>query len=229
MATDVHKPISTNYTPNPTSPATTPPSTDHQRNNNQTIPTTTTNNQAVIIPPGFSAPNQDDFQNMTEEQHDEKCYNDFDNIDDDDKVIEILHDMFNYDGEFTTITTTEDKEANDLKPGLTPNPTPQPTNDPQLITKNQVMPMIIEDESNHDEFTTSNDYYDNIDHEILRNTIDDDDYQAISILPGMFDIDTTIETVLATSATTVTSDSPIKTQTMKRIRIGINWRIKEWS
>ena len=37
------------------------------------------------------------------------------------------------------------------------------------ITKNQVMPMIIEDKSNHDEFTVSNKYYDSIDNEILQN------------------------------------------------------------
>ena len=105
----------------------------------------------------------------------------------------------------TTITTMEDK--------LCTATTPNPMNDPKPITENQVTPMIIEDKFNHDKFTTSNDYYDNIDHEILRSTIDDDDYQAVPILPGMFDVDTTIETVLAISATTMTSDSPIKTQT----------------
>jgi len=37
-----------------------------------------------------------------------------------------------------------------------------------VLTENQVIPTIIEDKSNHDKFTASNNYYDSIDNEILR-------------------------------------------------------------
>ena len=90
MATDVHKPKPTIDSTNPTSQVPLPPSRDHKYNNNQTIPITTNKDQAVTILPGFSAPDLDDFHNMTpEEQYNEKCYNYFDNIDDDNKVVEI--------------------------------------------------------------------------------------------------------------------------------------------
>ena len=69
------------------------------------IPTTTTKDQAIDIPPGIS---KDDWNKMTlEEQYDEQCYNYFDNIDaDDDKVIEIPHDIFDmFEFDPTTETT----------------------------------------------------------------------------------------------------------------------------
>ena len=77
---------------------------------------------------------------MIPEQYDEKCYEYFDDIDDD-LVIEIPHDMFDCDDEFTAITTKEDEVCTTT----TPNQPPQPMNDPKPITENQVTPMIVED------------------------------------------------------------------------------------
>ena len=87
MATDVHKPSSSDYPPKPTSTAYVPSSRDHQHNYNQPIPTITTKDQAIDVPPNFfdtydtamttatataqnprDNHNQTDFSNMTLEQ-----------------------------------------------------------------------------------------------------------------------------------------------------------------
>ena len=78
----------------------------------------------------------------------------------------------------TTITEEESNQHN-----ITTDPTPWSTLD------RKTMPTIIEEESNP--LTRNN------------SPIDDDDYPVVSNPPGMFDSDPTIETVLATSATTV--------------------------
>ena len=74
--------------------------------NNQKIPTTTAKDRPD--PPGFSVFDQDDLNKMTLEeqmqQFDEKCYNYFDNIDDDAKAIEIPPDMFDSDPTTETVT-----------------------------------------------------------------------------------------------------------------------------
>ena len=135
IAIDVREPSSCDYSTKPTSQVSTPPYRDHQHNNNQTIPTITTKDQNIDIPAGFSPSDQDDFHKMTleelmhdekcsigvfashsdvnkmtleeqMEQYDEKCYNYFDNLDDDDEVIEIPHDMFDFDPTIETTTTT---------------------------------------------------------------------------------------------------------------------------
>ena len=90
MAIDVNKPSSSDYPTKPTPPVSPPPCRDHQHNNNRTIPTITRKDQAIDISHGFSnTSDQEDFNKMTLEQYDEKSYNYFDNIDDDNKVVEI--------------------------------------------------------------------------------------------------------------------------------------------
>ena len=79
-----------------------------------TIPTITTQDQAFD---SASVSDQDEVNKMTleeqMEQYDEKYYNYFDNLDDDDVIeIPIPPGMFNTDDEFTTSITTEEKESN---------------------------------------------------------------------------------------------------------------------
>ena len=137
---------------------------------NQVTTITTANDRPD--PPGFSDFDQDDLNKKKKKQatpppkttttHEinrpTPGFSDSSDDNDDDQFVPIPLGMFDIDDEFTAITTTEDEEV---------WTTPQPMNDPKPTTENQVM--IIEDESNHNEFTPSNDYYDNIDHKILRN------------------------------------------------------------
>ena len=177
MATDVHKLKPTNYSTNLTSPVSPPPYRDHKYNNNQTIRTITTKDQATNvppdIPPSFSnTSNQDNFNKKTLEeqmqQYDEKYYNFFNNIDDDDGVIEIPHDMFDSDSTTETIThipTMIEEEPNPLIINNTTttgeegeenrNMSDNATIDAKFTTSTTM------EEEEEDE--KSNNYYDNID------------------------------------------------------------------
>ena len=136
---------------------------------------------AIDIPPGcfdtsddtamITIPeNQGNFNKMTQEeqmqQYDEKCYNYFDNNDDDEEVIEIPHDMFDSDPitETTTYMPTMSEEE----------PTPPVDNiridaADTLIHTDTPNTTIEEAEDLERIVPTSNNYYDNIDHEILQN------------------------------------------------------------
>ena len=112
MTIDVNKPSSNDYLTKPTSQVPTPPCRDHQHNKNQTIPTITIQDQAF----DSNTSDQDDFYAKTLEeqmqQYNEECYGYFDDIDDDDKVIEIPHDMFDCDPTTEHMPTMIEEEYN---------------------------------------------------------------------------------------------------------------------
>ena len=96
-----------------------------------------------------------------------------DNIDNDDEVIEIPHDMFdkvpNHTTTTTTSTTTSSTSATNTISTSTTTSITSSIGTTAAITENQVMPKIIEENSNHDEFTVSKKYYGIIDKEIFCN------------------------------------------------------------
>jgi len=106
---------------------------------------------------------------LEEQQYDEKCYNYFDNIDDDDdEVIEIPHDMFDFGPTTETTTHMPTMIEEEPNPPVIDNITTVHTTDTvhtiDTTETNKVIKTPILSPT-----PASNNYYDNIDNKILRN------------------------------------------------------------
>ena len=108
-----------------------------------------------------------------EKKYDEKYYNYYDNIDDDDEVIEIPQDMFDFDDKFTAITTTEDEEVCTTSEDELCTTTTTGEEEEEEV-RNTSDNATIDDKfttsttTTEEEDENSNNYYDNIDNKILR-------------------------------------------------------------